>query len=313
MTGNIKTQQPALDDQYESTGTGFDAEDGKHRNDDATMRELAEAHLPLVRHVVRELLARVPAHVRRDELMSAGYEALAHAARCFDASRGAPFSSYANVRVRGALLDELRRADWASRSVRSKARKLDTARDAFVVAHGRTPSDVELGEKLDMSVRDVASIRDDVQRSVLLRLEGAVGDTNDDEVSLSIPDPSPNPEQTLLERERIGYLRDAIEALPERLRTVIEQYYFAGRQMSDIAADMGVTESRVSHLRAEATVLMREALNTHLDPDRVTDRDATGCAARRRAAYYASVASQATLHSRLARTSSTGMPVDLSA
>ena len=91
------------------------------------LEDLVRAHLPLVGHLVRELLGRVPAHVSRDDLVSAGMAALATAAKGFDAGRGTPFSAFATARIRGALLDELRGLDWASRSVRSRARRIDSA------------------------------------------------------------------------------------------------------------------------------------------------------------------------------------------
>src|SRR5436190_6421656 len=89
--------------------------------------ELVRSHLPLVGHLVRELLSRVPAHVSRDDLASAGMAALAAAAKGFDPSRGIPFSAFATTRIRGGLLDELRGLDWASRSVRSRARRIEAA------------------------------------------------------------------------------------------------------------------------------------------------------------------------------------------
>lgn len=104
------------------------------------METLVTANLPLVGHLVREVLARVPAHIRREDLFSAGSVALVAAAKAFDPSRGAPFATFAAMRIRGALLDELRGLDWASRSVRGKARKVEAVRDEFVATHGRIPS-----------------------------------------------------------------------------------------------------------------------------------------------------------------------------
>src|SRR3954470_5431387 len=91
------------------------------------LEDLVRAHLPLVGHLVREMLGRLPAHVSREDLVSAGMAALAGAAKSFDPSRGIPFGSFSTTRIRGALLDELRGLDWASRSVRARARRVDTA------------------------------------------------------------------------------------------------------------------------------------------------------------------------------------------
>jgi RNA polymerase sigma factor for flagellar operon FliA len=106
------------------------------------------------------------------------------------------------------------------------------------------------------------------------------------------------------QRERLAYLHDAVETLPERLRVVVRGYFFAERPMAEIAAELGVTESRVSQLRAEAVSLLRDALNTALDPDLVAPpARPDGCAARRREAYYAEVASHRSYLSRLSSAS----------
>lgn len=273
---------------------------------------LIAANLPLVGHLVREILARVPAHVRRDDLLSAGSEALVAAGQTFDPARGVPFTAFASMRIRGALLDELRNRDWASRSVRGKARRLESARDGFVADHGRVPSDEELAGLLDLEVRSVIAIRDDVQRSTVLSLQGIVGDGTGPEVGAD--QRRPGPEELLLDRERIGYLHDAIDVLPQRLRGVIEGYFFQERPMAELAEELGVTESRVSQLRAEAVALLRDGMIAQLEPElMVAESRPEGCAARRRASYYAAVAAQGSLHDRLARTSAFGMPFDLSA
>ncbi|OLF04217.1 sigma-70 family RNA polymerase sigma factor, partial [Actinophytocola xanthii] len=141
--------------------------------------ELVTAHLPLVGHVVRELLARVPAHIRREDLFSAGSEALVAAARAFDPSRGTPFAAFASLRIRGALLDELRGLDWASRSVRGKVRRVEAERDRFVADHGRVPTPTELADRMGTDTRDITAIRDDVARATLTSLQAAFPDGTD--------------------------------------------------------------------------------------------------------------------------------------
>ncbi len=114
----------------------------------------------------------------------------------------------------------------------------------------------------------------------------------------------------LIRRERVGYLRHAVDALPERLRVVVQGYFFDERPMAEIAAELGVSESRVSQLRAEALVLMRDGLNTHLDPAMAAENPPKeGCVARRRAAYYDRIANRGTLRTRLALTGPDGIPV----
>ncbi len=268
--------------------------------------DIVQAHMPLVGHLVREMLARVPAHVNRDDLLSAGYVALVHAARGFDAERGVPFSRFAAARVRGALLDELRGLDWASRSVRQRARRTDTARQELTAELGRTPSVQEVAARIGCTVEDIETADDDVQRAVVFSLQGFATATADDMVT----EPSAGPEELLIRRERLGYLKHAVDALPERLRAVVYGYFFEERPMAQIAVDLGVTESRVSQLRAEALSLMRDGLNTHLDPALAANQPAKeGCVARRRAAYYDQIAGRGTLRSRLAVTGPDGLPV----
>lgn len=268
--------------------------------------DVVRQHMPLVGHLVREMLARVPAHVNRDDLLSAGYAALVAAARGYDEERGVPFARFAATRVRGALLDELRGLDWASRSVRQRARRTDSARQELTAELGRTPMIGEVAERLGCSVEDIESADDDVQRAVVFSLQGFATAGADDMVT----EPSLGPEELLVRRERIGYLRHAIDALPERLRAVVTGYFFEERPMAAIAAELGVTESRVSQLRAEALTLLKEGLNTHLDPALAAQSSIKdGCVARRRSAYYEQIATRGTMRSRLAVTGVDGLPV----
>ena len=267
--------------------------------------DIVTAHMALVGHIVREMLARVPGHVNRDDLQSAGYAALVAAARSFDADRGVPFPRFAAARVRGALLDELRGLDWASRSVRQRARRSDTARQQLIAQLGRTPTQVEVAAHLGVPVEEITSADDDVQRAIVFSLQGFTIGTAEDMVS----EPSPGPEEMLLRRERLGYLSDAVEVLPERLRAVVIGYFFEERPMVQIAKELGVTESRVSQLRGEALGLLRDGLNTHLDPQLAAKAPPQeGCVARRREAYYAQIDAKGDLRSRLSRTGLDGLP-----
>jgi RNA polymerase sigma factor for flagellar operon FliA len=273
---------------------------------DRRRQDIVQEHMPLVGHLVREMLARVPAHVNRDDLLSAGYAALVHAARGFDAERGVPFARFAAARVRGALLDELRGLVWASRSVRQRARRTDSARQELTAELGRTPTVQEVAERLGCTVEDIETADDDVHRAVVFSLQGFATASADDMVT----EPSAGPEELLIRRERLGYLRHAVDALPERLRAVVQGYFFEERPMARIAEELGVTESRVSQLRAEALGLLRDGLNIHLEPALAAQAPARdGCVARRRAAYYDQIAGRGTLRTRLALTGPDGMPL----
>ncbi|MFI1992010.1 sigma-70 family RNA polymerase sigma factor [Actinoplanes sp. NPDC020271] len=263
--------------------------------------QLIRDNMALVGHMVREMLFKVPPHVHRDDLASAGYAALVTAAQAYDRSRGIPFGRFAAVRVRGALLDELRSMDWASRSVRARARRADVAREELTRQLGRTPTADELAELLGVAVGELSSVDDDVQRAAVLSLQGFTAGAAEDMVT----EASMNPEELLLHRERLGYLHDAVAVLPERLRFVVEASFLQERPLFEVAAELGVTESRVSQLRTEALALLRDGLITHMDQVAApVAKD--GCVTRRRAAYTAQIAARSTMASRLSITDARG-------
>lgn len=256
---------------------------------DSALDDLITSHIPVVTHIVRETMGRVPSHVSRDDLTSAGLAALVQASRSFDAERGVPFARYAATRVRGAILDELRGIDWASRSVRRRARDLDATRAQLSSILGRTPTAQEVADAVGMTLTEIAQNDEDIARAQVLSLQGAQDASLDD----VLPTSGPTPEQLVEHRERLTYLVEAVAELPERLRIVISDYFLQERPMAEIAAELGVTESRVSQMRAEALVLLRDALNRELDPSLVTPHARPqGSAARRREAYFAAVAAR---------------------
>lgn len=250
---------------------------------------LITSSIPVVTHIVRETMGRVPSHVSRDDLTSAGLAALVQASKSFDASRGVPFARYAATRVRGAVLDELRGIDWASRSVRRRARDLDATRSQLASILGRVPNPQEVADAVGMTLAEIAQNDDDISRAQVLSLQGAQDASLDD----VLPSAGPTPEQLVEHRERLSYLVEAVAELPERLRIVISDYFLEERPMADIADELGVTESRVSQMRAEALVLLRDAMNHELDPNMLKPHARpTGSAARRRETYFAAVASR---------------------
>ena len=257
---------------------------------------LVREQLPLVRHHVSSLLSRMPGHVSHDDLTSAGMLALVQAAQAFDEGRGASFATYASVRIRGALIDELRGLDWASRSVRRRARQVDDAVGRVSAALGRAAEPREVAAALGIGVEELAAHREDLARASVLSLQ-AFEDRSVDEV---LPAQTVTPVDIIEERERVAYLHDAVERLPERLQVVVRGHFFEDRPMLAIAAQLGVSESRVSQLRAEAVVLLRGALVAALEPDLAerVERPA-GCATRRRERYYASVAAHRSFAARL--------------
>jgi len=258
--------------------------------------DLVRQHLPLVQYAVAELANRVPRHVSRSDLVSAGMVGLAQAARAYDASRGIAFDRYASQRIRGALLDELRSRDWASRTVRAKARAVTAATDQLTACLGRVPTKAEVAERAGIDVRAVDDLADDVHRAVVLNYDSLVASGEGEGV---LPSNHATPEATLLERERAAYLIDAVAALPDRLRRVIVGYFFEELPMLVLAAELGVSESRISQMRAEALALMKDGMNSQLEPDLLVEPCAEGRVARRKAAYYATVSSSSDFRSRL--------------
>jgi RNA polymerase sigma factor for flagellar operon FliA len=257
---------------------------------------LVRQTLPLVGHIVRDMASRVPGHVAREDLMSAGLMALAQAAQAYDPTRGVKFSSYAATRIRGAIVDELRSLDWASRSVRRRARQVDEARNTLAVTLGRVATDAEVAGAIGIGTSELAAHQDDLSRASVMSLDGFESGTADD----LLPAGGPTPLDVLEDRERLAYLHDAVEQLPERLRTVVRGYFFAERPMAEIAAELGVTDSRISQLRAEAVALLRGALTASLDTElREAPGKPAGCATRRKEAYYANVAAHRSFASRL--------------
>jgi len=274
--------------------------ESRARGNEAVVETLVRENLALVGHIVRETMTRLPAHIGRDDLTSAGMTALVLSAQAYDEERGVPFARFAAIRIRGALVDELRSMDWASRSVRGRAREVEAARNQLSVSLGRSPRPAEVAEVLGVSVSELGNIDADVHRASVLSLQGFAPETG----AAMVADTQRTPEQLVCDREQLGYLHDAIAELPERLRYVVQSYFFEQRQMSDIAAELGVTESRISQLRAEALKLLRHGMAS-AEPEAVTP-EPTGRAGAKVASYAAAVAARGNLGSRLALSNAFG-------
>ncbi len=259
--------------------------------------DLVREHLPLVGYAVSDICRRLPSHVRRDELESAGRAALAMAARSFVEERGVPFARYASRRISGALLDELRSHDWASRSVRRRAREQDEVADALSRELGRPATPAKIAARMGTTTEELAATQSDVHRAVVLSFQAVVDTAGVDSV---LPSTDPAPDEVLLERERQAYLHDAVAALPERLRAVVVAVFFEERPMAEIAAELGVTESRISQMRSEALALVRDGMNKHLAPEQLpAEERPDGRLARRKEAYYAAIAARSDFRSRV--------------
>lgn len=257
--------------------------------------DLVRSHLPLVHYVANSIANSVPRHVPRDDLISAGMEGLAQAARSFDPSAGLPFAKWASTRIKGAMLDELRHRDWASRSVRANSRRLAMAVEQLTSELGRAPSRDELCTATGMTDDAVDALEVDVHRGMVLALDSMAEDIDD----WTLPSAEPAPDEVLITRERQAYLVDAVEHLPDHLRRAIIGYFVDELPMAEIAAELGVTDSRISQMCAEACRLLKDAINAQTDPDLVPDQPSSRIA-KRRDAYYADVASHSDFRARLA-------------
>jgi len=252
-------------------------------------RALIEENLELVNHIVFQVAVHFPRHVDREDLARAGALGLVEAAQRFDESKGVPFQRFAARRIRGAIIDAVRAADWAPRSVRSLARKLDATEQRLASGLGRLPNVGEMANELGMTREELHRLRDRLFRSVVLAFDHLVAEGPDEELTLVdvIEDTrSPEPAAELEKRELHAYLRDAISLLPERQRLVVVGYFLQEKTSQELARFLGVTESRVSQMRTEALETLRMGIEAQYRAQG-TEVESTGSKRqdKRRAAY----------------------------
>ena len=260
--------------------------------DSQELSQRIEAHLPLVKHIVFQVAVHFPRHVDREDLARAGALGLVEAARRYDDHRGVPFERFAAQRIRGAILDAVRAADWAPRSVRTLARRLESAEQRLASQLGRVPSSTEMAKELGVTKAELDRLQDRMFRSVVLALEHEVTDDTDEDLTLVDVLTDPNciePLEELETRELLGYLRDAVELLPERQRLVVVGYFLEGRTSQELARFLGVTESRISQLRSEALEMLREGIESQYSASAGSE-PVSGRVARRKAGYAQAIA-----------------------
>lgn len=257
--------------------------------------ELVRAHLPLVHYAVAEMSSRVPSSVGRDDLVSAGMLGLVQAASSYDPDRGVDFGAFARVRIRGALIDELRSRDWATRSVRGMARKAAAATDELTATLARTPTAAEVGARLGLAAAEMAQLAADVERACVVNYDSIVLDGDAETI---LPAVGADPEAQLLAREKCNYLYDAVATLPERMREVVTASFFSDRTLAEIGAELGLSQARVSQIRSEALALLRDGMQAQFATTAAGDVPA-GAVAKRKAAYAAAVASASDYRTRL--------------
>jgi RNA polymerase sigma factor for flagellar operon FliA len=231
-----------------------------HAGGDAAAREaLLASHLNLVHHVARQLARTLATRADLDELVSAGTVGLMDALDSFDWSRGLAFSTYAVPRIRGAILDELRRLDHVPRSIRRKTRELGAAREALTHELGRAPDTREIAEHMGEDLETVWRWQAEVEGAVHIPLDRAATERDDlptPEQTMADPAADSLDERLTLDQE-VGFLKDALMRLKEQERIVLSLYYFEELKLHEIATILELTESRVSQIRTKALSKLR--------------------------------------------------------
>ena len=211
---------------------------------------LIEQHTVLVKRIAYHLLARLPSSVIVDDLIQSGMIGLLEAANNFDHSKGASFETFAGIRIRGAMLDEIRRGDWTPRSVHKNSRMISEAIKALEAELGRDVSDIEVAEKLDISLNEYHHILNEVSTGKIIGIED-LGVSEDAIVQLEDDnnhDPYQNIEQVVFKNS----LSECISTLPEREALVLSLYYDEELNLREIGQVLDVSESRVSQIHSQA-------------------------------------------------------------
>ena len=219
-----------------------------------------EQYAPLVKRIAHHLMARLPASVEVDDLIQVGMMGLLDAITRYQETQGLQFDSYATQRIRGAMLDELRRNDWLPRGVRRDVRRIEDAISRLQQRHGRPPNEKELAAELKMPLDKYQQLLQEARGYQLLHYEDFSDDSDENLLDRSHADERPNPLEVLLDVRLRQRLIDAIEELPDREKTMMGLYYEQELNLKEIGAIMGVSESRVSQLHSQAIARLRSRL-----------------------------------------------------
>lgn len=225
--------------------------------------ELILEYAPLIKFIAQKIAVRLPSNIELDDLISSGVIGLMDAIEKYDPTRDNKFKTYAEFRIRGAILDELRAQDWVPRSVRDKAKLLDRTMIDLEAALGRAATDEEVAEKLNMSMDEFYDLLNQVRPVSVLSIDEAATFSNVDKKSiLNLLEATKlnNPFTQLNLKSVKDVVTQSIEELPERQRLVLSLYYYEDLNLKEIGKVLRVTESRVSQLHAQAISRLRAKL-----------------------------------------------------
>jgi RNA polymerase sigma factor FliA len=234
-------------------------------NDRALRDRLVLTFAPLVKHIVYKKVREMPARCEVEDFISCGLEALIHSIDRYDPTKGATLEQYAWTRIHGAVLDELRRQDWAPRSVRRWERDIERISDSFTALHGRRPSTEELADALGVEAAELRRRRSEIKRSDMTSLNTLV--MSDDETAieridtLASTDERLDPEHRAATSEAKEKFREAFAALPLREREIAVMLYVKNLTLAEIGEVLGVSESRVCQIHGEMKKKLRRALD----------------------------------------------------
>ncbi len=227
-----------------------------------TREEVIHRFFYLVKYAAGRISVNLPSSVDINDLISDGVFGLIDAIEKYDGARAVKFETYAMTRINGAIFDALRTLDWVPRTVRQQAREVERAHDRLEVELGRAPNDEELARRLDLSVRELDRLMQRVRGTSVVSLEEPLPNSGDRELYVrdTIEDAESDVTTEVERHELRRELVRAVEALSPHERTVIRRYYFEGRTLREIKSALGVSESRVSQIHAQAVVHLRQLL-----------------------------------------------------
>jgi RNA polymerase sigma factor for flagellar operon FliA len=230
--------------------------------DDHEKEDLIKSYLPLVRKVVHRLSGRLPKDIDLKEMLNSGIIGLVDALQKYDPKHETNFSTYAQFRIRGAILDSFRSQDWMPRSLRFKSHKLEEAYQVIEQKLGRPATDDEVAEELGMELEELRKLLGEVGSIVMLSFE-ELGFGHGEErfkAHETLASTSQDPLKNLLSSEKVSLIARALDRLPEKERLVISLYFYEELNLKEIGEILGVTESRASQIRSRALIRLKNYL-----------------------------------------------------